>query len=707
MTGQRPESVPTVGRRRRGGSGAPPIWFGIPFALMGVIAIAIGFVLFQGEQQYGREGAMVEGTVLDKAYDPGDDEESPSYHLRYEFLDPATGQRHGGSGSVSAATYSSMRVGDTVHVTYLPADPGRNRLGSPEPQLLMPMMVMGIGAIFALAGPLLIATSLRARRLRARATATGTSTPGSATPGSAMTDPGAAGPVVPVSAEELRRVDVFTRSPIRVLVELVLAPLGGLGFLAFAAWGVTQIAVTPFFIVGAPMAAFFGLILLSTLRSALRRGVSSRVAEVGPDGVWTADLGRISWAGVAEVRLESMRGAGPTRRASGLRIRGAGLETVPRDVGTAMTYHRLGIVPRDPALTTRAPGGFARRLSSGFISLTNAIRSDASLTEPGEVAPFGINAYEIEQPFEDLVASVRRFIGVAEVSVATSVVMPREEGPSLGGWALSGVTPGPIDDAPHHVEAVRPEAPMTDADLRALDARLGGSSAAATPATALSSLVQAAAPAVPMSAIAAPAGVAHAGVAAIASAAPPLVERIPPSATRMHSEPQVFRRRGFSAGDALSLLMPGESTILPPALGVILTAVAGGAFVLIPPLAAISALGSAVGGTGGLGGALIPLAFAGVCVVVGLFILRAVPRRWSQATGDADLLTIAPSGLGVRGELLPWARIASVTSRNGRLEIALVDESGTPRHSLDFDLFEDDDDVILDAIARFRIVDEE
>jgi hypothetical protein len=55
-------------------------------------------------------------------------------------------------------------VGDAIEVTYLPADPNKSRVGSPDPQLLVPLAVLGGGALFTLVGVGLLVLTYRIRR---------------------------------------------------------------------------------------------------------------------------------------------------------------------------------------------------------------------------------------------------------------------------------------------------------------------------------------------------------------------------------------------------------------------------------------------------------------------------------------------------------------------------------------------------------------
>jgi Protein of unknown function (DUF3592) len=147
---------------RRSGSGQLPSWFGLPFLAGGIIAAVFGFVLLQDELRYGREGVSVTGTVVETIYFSGG-EDGPSYEARYEFVDPATGTRHGGQSDIDESTFDRMTAGDPIEVTYLPAEPTKSRVGSPEPQLLIPLALFGMAAIFIIVG---VGLLLLTRRLR-------------------------------------------------------------------------------------------------------------------------------------------------------------------------------------------------------------------------------------------------------------------------------------------------------------------------------------------------------------------------------------------------------------------------------------------------------------------------------------------------------------------------------------------------------------
>lgn len=192
------------------------------------------------------------------------------------------------------------------------------------------------------------------------------------------------------------RLDVerFTRSPMRVLVDFVLGPIGGVAFLVAAVVSLPTI-------IGPIMFGFFGILMLRGASVTVRRGLRPTVATVGPDGIWTPELGReLPWSEIAELRVEDAYGVGGSNSSS------------------VVGYRRLGIVPRSAELIETAPGRGAMGMVRGFMSLVNTIRPGTGLSDPMLLAPYAIQGYEIEQPFAEVVRSVQRFAPVANAEVA-------------------------------------------------------------------------------------------------------------------------------------------------------------------------------------------------------------------------------------------------------------------------------------------------
>lgn len=151
---------------RRSGSGQLPWWFGVPFLLGGLLVVGLGVVMVLDELRYGSEGVAIQGTVLGTDYSSGGPDSGPSWSVEYEFVDPATGRTYAGETDVSEEVYDSTATGDRIEVTYVPADPAKSRVGPPEPQLVIPLIVVGAGLLFAVVGLGLLALTrwLRSNR---------------------------------------------------------------------------------------------------------------------------------------------------------------------------------------------------------------------------------------------------------------------------------------------------------------------------------------------------------------------------------------------------------------------------------------------------------------------------------------------------------------------------------------------------------------
>ncbi|MCI0582422.1 MAG: hypothetical protein L0227_05920 [Chloroflexi bacterium] len=189
-------------------------------------------------------------------------------------------------------------------------------------------------------------------------------------------------------------VERFTRSPMQVLVDFVLGPIGGVAFLVVAVISLPTI-------IGPIVFGFFGILLLRGAAVTVRRGLRPTVATVGPGGIWTPELGReLPWSEIAELRVEDAYGIGGSNN------------------NAVVGYRRLGIVPRSSELIETAPGRGAMGMARGFMSLINTIRPGTGLSDPMLLAPYAIQGYEIEQPFAEVVRSVQRFAPVANAEIA-------------------------------------------------------------------------------------------------------------------------------------------------------------------------------------------------------------------------------------------------------------------------------------------------
>ena len=221
----------------------------------------------------------------------------------------------------------------------------------------------------------------------------------------------------------------------RILVDLILAPVGAIAFLALAVFLATgTIAVDPVGrVVGFLGFGFFGVLMAVGALMTIRRGVRRVIIEIGPDGAWTPDMGRLTWSEIAEVRLESMRA--PSRG----------------DMPTTTRYLRLGILPKDTALASRPALRLATGMTNAFLGLVRRIAPSVRLG-PTDLAPYGVTDYELEDSIEQVVDAARKYVVVIDADERRA----RENAPRWAAAAVSGAATPPI----------------VDADLRALDATL-------------------------------------------------------------------------------------------------------------------------------------------------------------------------------------------------------------------------------------------
>jgi hypothetical protein len=213
----------------------------------------------------------------------------------------------------------------------------------------------------------------------------------------------------------------FRRPTSRVVVDLLGPPIGTVLFLG-AAWLLVTGTIRPDG--GDPLAAVgaqfvapiffgaFGLLMAAGIPSAWRRGLDPTVLRIGPDGMWTPEMGQLGWDEITEVRLESVRGfGGGDHEESGTSVTIGSVTLGGRDsaeIPMAM-YGRLGIVPRDPARGQAVRRSLAWRMTSGLLSAARSLRPSARVQDLDELAPFGVYAYDIGGALGPAVAAVERY----------------------------------------------------------------------------------------------------------------------------------------------------------------------------------------------------------------------------------------------------------------------------------------------------------
>ncbi len=657
-----------VGRRRRPRDTRVPIWFGPVFGFFGVVALVAGVGIVRDELRLSSDGVSIDA-VVERAYvNMGSGDDADTYWIAYSFT-TAAGVPVTARSQVDWDAYRRVAPGVPVQVSYLPADPSTSRVGPPEFQPFPALFVVGIGALFTGVGVAITLTAFRRRRLAASATS------GEPTAGA----PDAPGPS-PLPLPNSPGTYQFTRSPMRVLADLLLAPLGAVLFLGAAVFMLGQVGTNPSFALFGLVFGFFGLLMASGASVTIRRGARSRILEIDRDGIWTPELGRLPWTGVREVRIEKMTGPSGTRRRS-------------------TAYDRLGIFPRDAMLAATAPGGFARRLTGAFFGLARLLRPEAKVPDLSAMAPFGVAAYELEQPLESVWPLVARYVPVFGV-----------DGQLLGGPANL--------DAP----AAEPAGPAEPAAI--LGTLLGSSGAPFMRGPASPAAQPDPVPARPSIFSPLP-GAGTAFVRVVAAAGPT------PTAAR-------FRRRERAAPGAYGDLFRALGFVVMPAL---IALVFGGVGISTPG-----------GGVAAVLFAVFPLAIASIFVLIGLSSLFGALERVRVATGDEEVLTVDEDGISMSGMgRLSWAEIAE--ARIGQADVVQDGEGAGPDRprleivpraasrlesrpraaraldafrewrrrrmfwrvyspepgafALDLDLLDADPNEIIDLIARYRVVDEE
>lgn len=190
---------------------------------------------------------------------------------------------------------------------------------------------------------------------------------------------------------------VFRRSPAAQVGGVLGAGIGALLFGGFAVVvfsGLLMEDLAARLLYGGMIASFGALMGVSAI-AALRRGRDSRVAEIGPNGAWTPEMGFVPWAEMAEVRLESVAGlSGP--RNSRLRH-----------------HRRLGFAPRDGGRRPASAARLARNMTQAYLALVRMLAPGARLGDV-ELAPFGVSEADLPGDFDRVLEVTRRHIAVTE-----------------------------------------------------------------------------------------------------------------------------------------------------------------------------------------------------------------------------------------------------------------------------------------------------
>jgi uncharacterized protein DUF3592 len=126
------------------------IWFfvGAPFLIIGTY---VGIDTFHQQARFEREGQVTQGTVLTKSITRRKDSEGregTSYWVGYRFTAPdgAVVKRE---ALVSGELWDRLVEREPVRVTFLPGDPQTNRIEGESSAWMLPIILTGLGLVFA------------------------------------------------------------------------------------------------------------------------------------------------------------------------------------------------------------------------------------------------------------------------------------------------------------------------------------------------------------------------------------------------------------------------------------------------------------------------------------------------------------------------------------------------------------------------------
>jgi hypothetical protein len=144
-------------------------WVGGIFAAIGVVFAAIAAWVHLEDRRFAAGGTRAQGTVIEMV--GSSDSDGYSYRPVVEFRD-ADGQRHvfASNASSNPPRYST---GEAVAVIYDPAAPQQAVIDGFMDRYFLPLVLGGMGTLFAAIGFGLLGFWLRARRIAVRLRASG------------------------------------------------------------------------------------------------------------------------------------------------------------------------------------------------------------------------------------------------------------------------------------------------------------------------------------------------------------------------------------------------------------------------------------------------------------------------------------------------------------------------------------------------------
>ncbi len=140
---------------------AIPLWVGVIFLLVGLVATVGGIQTASTEQTYLSSGLTVDAKVLDKGIERAKrgEHSRTRYLVRYVFQSEQ-GQQVRSEAEVSVDEWESLEPGSDFRVLYLPDAPENNRAES-DTEWIAALVFIVMGCIFTLIGGGLTYTELR------------------------------------------------------------------------------------------------------------------------------------------------------------------------------------------------------------------------------------------------------------------------------------------------------------------------------------------------------------------------------------------------------------------------------------------------------------------------------------------------------------------------------------------------------------------
>jgi len=146
------------------------VWIGGIFASVGLVIAAAAGWLYLKDRSFAASGARTHGTVVEML-DIRDSDGDYSSKPKVEFHD-ADGARHVFTSSVSSSP-PRYSTGETVEVIYAPGSPDEAVIDSFSDRFFLPLVLGGLGTLFAAIGLGVLSAWLRGRRIAAQLRASG------------------------------------------------------------------------------------------------------------------------------------------------------------------------------------------------------------------------------------------------------------------------------------------------------------------------------------------------------------------------------------------------------------------------------------------------------------------------------------------------------------------------------------------------------